>query len=243
MLEPVRRLDILNNHYSNVFYDGSVRLGQNEAADSIFAVKIYEALMFGDEFDDLKMYEELSDDILKYFNLHIKQVGFDYYIYHHSSIGSSITWYPILGSSGEQQSAEPVQIGYYKLVTDSYKIFNNQWRQKLKHTLTGEEIAGNQLTLTLSRTVTYESGQYRRYYYATLPNQTSVKTDKYEVTDVSGDLDYLKKGNEYKVLLQGPRGDYDWVTLDDAPQSAYSGGTFRNPYYQASANEFITSDN
>lgn len=242
-LENVRHIDILNDHYSNIYYDGSVRLGQNEAADSIFNVKIYEALMFGEEFDDLKMYDELFDDILKYFNLHIKQVGFDYYIYHHSSIGNSITWYPILGSSGESQSVAPVQTGAYKLITDSYMKRNDQYRQKLKHTLTGEEIPGNLLTLTLSRTVTYESGEYRRYYYATLPNQSSIKTDKYEVTDVSGDLDYLKKDGDYRILLQGPRGDYEWLTLENPPSGAYSGGVFSQTYYEASTSEFIISDN
>lgn len=240
-LESVRHLSIDNpSKYSNIYYDGSVLLNQNAEPDSIFDVKIYEALMFGEEFDDLKTYDELFDDVLKYFNLHIKQVGYDYYIYHHSSIGNDITWYPILGSSGEAQSVTPVYVGYYKLITDSYLKVGDDYRQKLKHNLTGEEIPGNLLQLKLGNTVSYENGEYRRYYYATLPNQTTVRTDKYEVTDVSGDLDYLKKDGDFRILVQGPRGDYEWLNLENPPAGAYDGSTFKQPYYEASNNEYLT---
>lgn len=242
MLESVRNLDIIGGSHSNIFYDGSVRIDASAAVDSIFDISLYEALFFGEEFDDLKTYDELAEDILKYLNLHIKQVGFDYYIYHHASIGHDITWYPVLGSTGD--ATTPVyETGAYILVKDSYMIYGGDYRQKLRHTLTKEEIPGNVLPLRLGRTIEYVSGEYRRYYYAELPNLTTVRTDKYNVVSITDDLDFIDKDGIQKVLLQDPYGNYDLLGLDNPPEDAYESGQFVKSAYKPQDGEFIITDN
>lgn len=68
-----------------VFYDGSVKLKSTSGALSIFDVAISEAVLLGDEFDDILQSDEVLETVLKYFNLHIRQEGGDIFIYHLAS--------------------------------------------------------------------------------------------------------------------------------------------------------------
>ena len=86
-----------------VFYDGSIRLKSTSSALSIFDVAISEAVLLGDEYDDILQSDEVLETVLKYFNLHIRQEGGDIFIYHLSSQkqATSITWTPVLAYSDE----------------------------------------------------------------------------------------------------------------------------------------------
>lgn len=242
-MKNILDLDLKSGRRSNVFFDGSVRINGDSDTKSIFTkVQLYEALFFGETFDDLLTAEEVIENILTYFNLHIRQDGLDYYIYHRDSVGKNLTWNAIIGTgtSGGQSSEESYD--YYKRIENSYMMFNGEAHERLINTKNGQSLPGKRLAEILGNSIDYVDGEYRRYYNYVLPDLSVIKSDKYEVVDVSDDLTYLRKDGTYKVLLQNKNGDYDFVRLDNPPASAYSGGSFNKSFYEAAQNEFIVSE-
>lgn len=241
-MKNILDLDLKNHRASNILYDGSVTVEGQSSPKSIFElVSLYEALFYGDTFDDIQSSEEVLENILMYFNLHIRQEGLDYYIYHRASIGNDITWTALSGvnpSTPQQDSGFP----YYMRIEDSYVMVGDTAHEKLRNVRDYSDILpGKTLAKVLGNSIEKVGNEYRRYYNWVLPNGTTVKSDKYETVDVSDDLTYIRKNGTEKILIQSPNGDYEFLSLEPAPQSAYSGGTFTKSYYQASQNEFIVS--
>lgn len=77
----IPNLDLYSNTGWRLWYDGSVRLSATSSETSIFNVAIFEKLLLGDELDDVYTEEETLEMFLKYFDLHIRQDGLDFYIY------------------------------------------------------------------------------------------------------------------------------------------------------------------
>ena len=83
MLRAIPTLDLRNGLSNIIYYDGSVRLSKTASATSIWdEVQLYELLFVGDEVDDVWTLEDAFTEILKYFNLHMRQEGLHIYIYH-----------------------------------------------------------------------------------------------------------------------------------------------------------------
>ena len=76
-----------------------------------------------------------------------------------------------------------INVDYYTVVKDSYIVSNNKYYEKLKYSVDGSEIKGNELVQELSNEneiITIDDKKYYcNYYYIILPNGNKVKTDKY----------------------------------------------------------------
>ena len=227
MLRAFPNLDLKHGNASTVYYDGSILLDRASGPASIWdKVQIYELLFLGEEFDDVWQSDEVIEEVLKYFNLHIRQEGLNFYIYHWASVraGLPITWTPLLVG----QTA--YRVDNSGVITDS----NGAYEKLVLVDDSNQFIKGNKLTEVLGDLIEEVNGEYRRYYYYVKPNGDKIKNEShYEVVDRSDKLKYIHdvtKGG-YKVLVQSTRGDYDYDSLDDAPASAYSGGVFIRNYY------------
>lgn len=218
----IRNLDLKNNTQSAVFYDQSVTVTGKADAKSIFTdVCLYESLFFGDEFDDLQNADEVIEEILMYYNLHVRQEGLHYFIYHRASIGTNINWAPILGTTSG------VNYPYYTRVEDGYLKVGNDYHEKLINlSNTSDIIKGKKLQEVLGDEVLEVNGEYRRYYLVVLPNGQKVKTDKYNVVQRERVL-LLEKDNDERVLIQSPTGDYDWTKLKSKTGSNANDKKFR----------------
>lgn len=76
-----------------IWYDQSKSV-INGTADILNELGISESLILGDTEDDLWTFEEILEEICKYFNLHIVQLGYDFYLFdwETSKTGNSVTW-------------------------------------------------------------------------------------------------------------------------------------------------------
>ena len=89
-----------------VYYDNSVKRTDNK---SIFEYNgISELLIIGDEEDDLWSSEDLLNEILQYYNLHIVQIGTAFYIFSWETIkktnSNTITWTALIGTGSKTTS-------------------------------------------------------------------------------------------------------------------------------------------
>lgn len=89
-----------------VYYDNSVKRTDNR---SIFEYNgISELLIIGDEEDDLWSSEDLLNEILQYYNLHIVQIGTAFYIFSWETIkktnSNTITWTALIGTGSKTTS-------------------------------------------------------------------------------------------------------------------------------------------
>lgn len=229
-------LDLKHGRGSVLYYDGSVRLNSSAAVDSIFNVSIFDSLFMGEEFDDLKHHDEVMEIILTYFNLHFRQEGLHFYIWHWANIQNrnTINWYPIM--AGED---------VYRVVQDDSTTDGSGNERQILITIDGDErIPGNILHKHLSDMIVYEQGEYRRYYVWELPNGSTKNSTQYQVVDMSGNLVYvyIPSRDLYSVLIQSDAGDYDTVYIKEPPAEAYTGGTFNKPYFRPAADEFIIAE-
>ena len=104
----------------NVFYDTSLKDVNTNNWENIFShIGISELLVLGDEEDDLWTQEDILNEMLQYLNLHIVQMGRDFYIFNWASIkgNSSIYWKRIIGNAQSKTVTIPtitVQPEHYK---------------------------------------------------------------------------------------------------------------------------------
>lgn len=88
---------------SHVWYDGSRSIDSTSGHryDIFDQVSVSELLFLGEEEDDVWTQEKTVDEILKYFNLHIVQIGTDFYVFswHTLTQGGTVTWKDLLGGA------------------------------------------------------------------------------------------------------------------------------------------------
>lgn len=90
-------LDILNpliDGGGKVYYDSSLCVQGKAYVDVFDDCSIGESVFFGEEYDDLYTQDKVLEAILTYLNLHIIQIGQDYYIYNNDFVRnrSSVAW-------------------------------------------------------------------------------------------------------------------------------------------------------
>ena len=232
VFKPIPHMNLCSARNNIVYYDGSVRTSKTANEKSIWTdVSIYELLFAGDDFDDLMHDDEILEEILKYFDLKIIQVGFCFFIYSLESIKNrrTIDWYPLITDDS------------YVIVEDQMMMVNKAPRQRLSPLGGGTDIPGMPLTTYTGEEVHYQDGRYVQYIYAVLPNGDSANTGEYVLADMSH-LDYLyDKASNYYVLEQSPSGDYNIDELRHAPNQCFDGTTFKYDYFIVVENEFLNT--
>lgn len=228
---PIPQMDLANARNNIIYYDGSIRVSSSDGPAELFGkVTLYDLLWYGDEKDDMMNCDEVLEEVLKYFDLHIMQNGCNFYIFNWQSIKNrqTIDWYPIL-------VGDSYQISQTKMV-----MRNGQAREALVSLNNNTVIPGNLLPTSYEDEIVYYDSAYINWEDATLPNQTKAKTGNYRLADLS-DWDFLIK-NKDSILKTSIYGDYDETSLRTAPAQCYENDQFKYPYYTVSQNEFLTTD-
>lgn len=88
-------LDILPD--SNIWYDQSKGLDSSTVNTVFQDLGIFETYMLGETYDDVWTKKDVLDEILRYLNLHIIQIGTEFYIFDWESLASlsQTRWYSI----------------------------------------------------------------------------------------------------------------------------------------------------
>ena len=189
-----------------------MRLPEYESQIDIFSnIKIGEMVFLGEEFDDICTEDEAIESMFKFLDLKIRQEGCNFYIYSLQSVRATraINWYPICLPS--------VYIRENNQYAPPSKNSNDNPREVLTNTTTGEQILGNDLEMELSSDVetTYDvNGNeiFVNYYYVILPSGEKRKMERYEIAQTI-DKDVLMIDGVYKVMTQKSDGTYDWETM------------------------------
>lgn len=102
-------MDIVGGHTVRYCYDGSKALDNDKANRyNIFkGTAISDLLFFGDDEEDAWTHDDIISEILKYLNLHLLQVGFDFYIFSWDSVKDGI---PALGN--DLKTDKPLTSGF-----------------------------------------------------------------------------------------------------------------------------------
>ena len=97
---------VSSTYTPKVWYDKS-RSTTNGTWNIFGEMGIAESLILGEAEDDLWNYEEILDEICKFFNLHIAMVGYDYYIFDWETAKSdnSVEWVNLLKPTETQQKS------------------------------------------------------------------------------------------------------------------------------------------
>ena len=85
--------------YVSLVYEPKIWYDQSKSVnggtwDIFNELGVSESLILGDTLDDLFTFEETLEEICKFFNLHIIQLGYDFYIFDWETAksGNSVTW-------------------------------------------------------------------------------------------------------------------------------------------------------
>ena len=90
----IQDIDIVNGTKGKIFYDLSKGVSKGKEKTIFSDCSMSELYMLGDEADDIWTNEDVISQMMQYFNLHIIQDGFDYYIYDWNTIKDKRTgWY------------------------------------------------------------------------------------------------------------------------------------------------------
>ncbi len=109
----------------NVYFDGSRALSGTSGRYSIFSELSVSELLFLDEDEDkVWTQSDVLDALLRYLNLHIKQIGDSYYIYDWASVKGSgvIAWQSIYSTSSMTSARKTVAISLDNAADDATRI-------------------------------------------------------------------------------------------------------------------------
>ena len=106
-----------------IWYDQSKSV-PNGTWDIFNELGIAESLILGESEDDLWTFEEILEEICKYFNLHIVQLGYDFYIFdwETSKSGQSVTWRNILDGTTKNSTYSVITPTLSSYADDSTQI-------------------------------------------------------------------------------------------------------------------------
>lgn len=127
---------------AKVYFDGSVVLAQGDAAGNIFAqVSISELLFFDDDEDSIWTYEDVITEILRYFNLHIRQDGANFYIFNWQTIkaGATIAWINLSTSKTVSMTPQETTISITNVADEETTITVDESFNQIKVTCNRKE--------------------------------------------------------------------------------------------------------
>ena len=100
MLQETLNIDVKGNTTGKIYYDLSKGLEQGKEKTIFEDLSMSELYLLGDDIDSVWTYEDVLKEILQYLNLHIRQEGFDYYIFDWDNIRKRNTkWYDIVNKT------------------------------------------------------------------------------------------------------------------------------------------------
>ena len=115
--------------YVSYTYTPKIWYDQSKSTDggtwNIFnELGIAETLILGESEDDLWTLEEILDEICRYFNLHIVQLGYDFYIFDWETAksGNSVTWVNILDGTTKNSTYSTITPTLSSYADDSTQI-------------------------------------------------------------------------------------------------------------------------
>ena len=107
IFKDLLNLDKIKNSKTHIWYDGSKGIDNQSVKDVFKNIGISESYLIGDECDDVMSDEDILKEILQYLNLHIIQIGSDYYIYDWDNLKKKNTkWYDLL--TDEEKTEIPI---------------------------------------------------------------------------------------------------------------------------------------
>lgn len=95
----------------HIYYDGSKKY---DVAYKIFEeIGVSSSIFLGESEDDVYNYYDIMSEILKYLNLHIIQIGYDFYIFDWSTLreNNNVTWTDIFTGDTSNESISSITIG------------------------------------------------------------------------------------------------------------------------------------
>lgn len=107
IFKDLLNLDKIKNKKTHIWYDGSKGIDNQSVKDVFKNIGISESYLIGDDCDDVMTDEDILKEILQYLNLHIMQIGCDYYIFDWDNLKKKNTkWYDLL--SNEEKTETPL---------------------------------------------------------------------------------------------------------------------------------------
>ena len=107
IFKDLLNLDKIKNTKTHIWYDGSKGVDNHSVKDVFKNIGISESYLIGDECDDVMSDEDILKEILQYLNLHIIQIGSDYYIFDWDNLKKKNTkWYDLL--SNKEKTETPI---------------------------------------------------------------------------------------------------------------------------------------
>lgn len=207
----VTYIEVLNNILDGtVYYDLSKGMDNTTSQDIFSRLTVTEKIFYGDEFDDIMTQEEVLKEILQYLNLHIIQVGRDYYIFDYENIKqANTTWYNGTETVSIEQSttnlktdnhaADDTNISiddvYNQIqVTDNITKVETVIANPLDEDYLTNPYGGKQKYLTEYYGIGYSSTALKNYMATIRGTETTTsKDDKYGFTDYY--MEYLQNSN------------------------------------------------
>ena len=128
--------------YVSLVYEPKIWYDQSKSVnggtwDIFNELGVSESLILGDTLDDLFTFEETLEEICKFFNLHIIQLGYDFYIFDWETAksGNSVTWVNIKDNTETKQSTySTVLVGKTDYADDSTQISLGECYDQIKLT-------------------------------------------------------------------------------------------------------------
>lgn len=115
--------DILEECGGNLYYDGSKGITAASTSTLFDDLSVSELVMLGETYDDVWTREEVLEEVLRYFNLHIVQDGNDFYIFDWDSLKDGVsTWINLSGGSDKTYTPESVPLLYTSHTTNQSDI-------------------------------------------------------------------------------------------------------------------------
>ncbi len=114
-------LDISGISSPRFLFDGSKRMSADTTSPDVFrGISIYELLFLGEKETDVWKQQAVVEEIMRYLNLHIMQVGFDFYIFSWRmfSAGIAFSWQNLKTGEAVAAAHKDVEISINN-VTDS----------------------------------------------------------------------------------------------------------------------------
>lgn len=103
--------DIVGSTTGHIYYDLSKAISSGRESTVFADLGIAEAYLYGSDMDDCMTYDAILEQMLQYLNLHIIQIGFDFYIFDWNTLRNGRTeWKDLLSTSTETHTQKTIAL-------------------------------------------------------------------------------------------------------------------------------------